>query len=223
MNPAIEGAATVAHDYFAALRRYMNDRGLDYTRHLWFDGFAEYPIERDGHPVFAGFKPPHDGFWLAVTLDGKPFATYAAMPMDLVSNLTEHFEVDGLYRGQDRWEIVDPEARAFCDTITGTVMFGGGIVVDKPQRGTNKSRLMMTLLPLLGRIIGRDLYHADHFIYLQPAGRSFSARTDRQHVWPGAVRWTRNGEELGPPRVLGYASWAHVEESIDQFLASSPT
>lgn len=203
---------------------YAASHGLDMNLRLGFDGFASFPIDRGGHPVFAGFLPPRDGFWIAVTLDGRPFATYAAMPMDPAESLSEHFEIDGLYPGDDRWEIVDPDTRALCNTIRTTTMFGGGIVVDIRHRRTERSRRMMTLLPLAGRILGHALYGAEHFVYLQPASRSFSARTDNGFMRPLAVRWTRNGEDLGAPRTFGHASWDHVGESLLAFRrATAPT
>src|SRR5690606_33018114 len=116
-----------------------------------------------------------------------------------------------------------PDTRALCCTISTTTMFGGGIVVDRAHRGTERSRLMMTLLPLAGRVLGRALYRAEHFVYLQPAGRSFSARTDNGFMRPLAVRWMRHGQDLGEPRTFGHASWAHVAESLAAFRATSPT
>lgn len=215
-------ATSVQADGLREIDAYAAAHGLDLSLHLGFDGFASFPIDRGGHPVFAGFTPPRDGFWIAVTLDGRPFATYAAMPMDLVTNLTEHLVVDGLYPGVDRWSVVTEEGRAITDSIEGLCMFGGGIVVDAPKRGTPESKLMVTLLPLAGRVLGHALYGAAHFIYFQTAGRALVQRTDRQRLAEGAIRWTRDGHDLGP-RTLGYASWDHVVESLKAFRANFPT
>ncbi len=215
-------ATSVQAEGLRDIDAYAAAHGLDLALHLGFDGFASFPIDRDGHPVFAGFAPPRDGFWLAVTLDGQPFATYAAMPMDLVTNLTEHLVVDGLYHGTDRWSVVTEEGRAITDAVTGVCMFGGGIVVDLPRRGSPESKLMVTLLPLAGRVLGNALYGAEHFVYFQTTGRKLVGRTDRQRLAEGAIRWTRDGHDLGP-RTLGYASWAHVLRSLDAFRATAPT
>src|SRR5690606_12872021 len=101
--------------------------------------------------------------------------------------------------------------------------------VDKPRRGTTESRMMVTLLPLAGRVLGHALYRdsrtkrgVEHFIYFQTAGRKLVQRTDRQRLAAGAIRWTRDGQDPGP-RTLGYASWDHVAESLAAFRATSPT
>lgn len=201
---------------------FAREHDLDLSLHLGFDGFAEYPIERGDHPVFAGFLPPRDGFWIAVTLHGQPFATYAGMPIDLVTNLTEHFVVDGLYPGDDRWSVVTDEGRVVCDAVTGKCLFGGGLLVDPGFRGTVHSRIAVDILPITGRVLGRTLYDSEHFIFLMKAGRKLVGRMDAEVICHDAIRWTRNGEDLGP-RTLGYSSWGFSAQKLRALTANAPT
>lgn len=209
---------TVPADGLREIDQYAARHGLDLSLHLGFDGFAEYPLDRGGHPVFAGFTPPRDGFWIAVTLDGEPFATYAAMALELATTLTDLLETVGLYRGEE-WRVVTEEGRAVTNAVTDLAMFNGGIVVDASGRGTEASRAVVELLPIAGRAIGHGLYDAEHFFYFVKEGRRLGKRFAPEVLCERAIRWTRDGHDLGL-RDLGYVSWGFARKRLEALSAT---
>lgn len=206
-------------DILADTNRFIRDQDLELIHHDGFDHLEALEMDRGGQPVFRGFTPEvsPDGFWLEARLHGRPIATYGAYPMVLADTLTSHIELEGWYPSEDEsWRVTDA-ARGLTDTITDMAVFSGGIVVTPDMRKTEVSRMLVWMLPMVGRSLGIARWEAPHFVFMvKPNIPGLGVRFRPERLEP-EVEWTRNGEPFGLPRLFGYASMNFAFRQAEEF------
>lgn len=203
---------------------WLDRRRLHLSIHQDFDRFIPL-FERLGEiGAFAGFRVAPTGFWFEVRRDDLPVATYAAYLMPLIGTLKEHVEDRGWYDGaQDRWRF-HGEANRLAESISGTVMFNGGIAVHRDYRSKGRHRALrvsLDLLPrmsMIGRVLGYGLFGADGGVFMAKEGNMpIKAGTGPQAV-AESVEWITPSGVLGP-RSLG---WTSSQVALARALAARP-
>ncbi|MDF1791610.1 MAG: hypothetical protein P1U88_06855 [Thalassobaculaceae bacterium] len=201
---------------------FVQHLDLELIHHGGFDTLEALDMDRGGQPVFKGFTPAvsPDGFWIEARLHGRPIATYGAYPMILSDNLTSHIELEGWYPCDNESWRVTGSARSLTDRITDMAVFSGGIVVTPDMRKTEISRMLVWMLPMVGRSLGIDRWAARHFVFMvKPNIPGLGVRFRPERLEP-EVEWVRDGAAFGLPRLFGYASQAFAQRQADEFRRS---
>lgn len=203
-----------------ATNGFVRDLDLELIHHNGFGRLEALDMDRGGQPVFKGFTPEAspDGFWIEARVHGRPIATYGAYPMILADTLTSHIELEGWYPcDNERWRVTG-SARELTDSITDMAVFSGGIVVTPDMRKTEISRMLVWMLPMVGRTLGIERWGARHFVFMvKPNIPGLGVRFRPQRLEP-EIEWLRDGEPFGLPRLFGYASQAFARRQADEFM-----
>lgn len=201
---------------------FLRDMDLEMIPHSGFDGLDALDMDRGGQPVFRGFTPDTspDGFWIEARLHGRPIATYGAYPIVLSDTLTSHVEIEGWYpSATERWRVAG-SARALTDRIRDMAVFSGGIVVTPDMRKTEISKMLVWMLPMVGRAFGIERWDAPHFVFMvKPNIPGLGIRFRPERLEP-EVEWIRDGQPFGLPRLFGYASQGFARRQADDFMRS---
>lgn len=206
----------------AETNAFLRAMDMELIPHAGFQGLESLPMDRGGQPVFQGFTPDvsPDGFWIEARLHGRPIATYGAYPIVLPASLTDQIEHEGWYpTDTERWQ-VRGSARDLTDRIRDMAVFSGGIVVTPDMRKTEISRMLVWMLPMVGRSLGVERWDAPHFVFMvKPNIPGLGVRFRPERLEP-EIAWTRDGQPFGEPRLFGYASQAFARREADDFMRS---
>lgn len=215
---AITGFLDESQDWFE--RRRLR---LDIHRN--FSRFINSFEDIGGVGAFGGFKVDPAGFWFEVFREDRPIATYAAYLLPLVGTLKEHVEERGWFEGTpDRW-VFRGDAAALAESISGTVMFNGGIAVHPDYRIKGKFKdlkISFELLPrmsMIGRVLGYGIFGADGGVFMAKQGNTPIKSGTGPEAVAETVDWITPSGSLGPrsfgwtssPVALSRALAAHTE------------
>ncbi|MCR9070112.1 MAG: hypothetical protein NXI18_00180 [Alphaproteobacteria bacterium] len=207
---------------FVETNAFLRGLDLELVLHDGFEALEPLNMDRGGQPVFSGFTPQNspDGFWIEARLHGRPIATYGAYPMVLSDTLTSHIELEGWYpSSSDRWRVAG-SARDLTDRIRDMAVFSGGIVVTPDMRKTETSKMLVWMLPMVGRSLGIERWDAPHFVFMvKPNIPGLGVRFRPERLEP-EVEWYRSGQPFGLPRLFGYASKEFARRQADDFMRS---
>lgn len=206
----------------AETNAFLRTMDAELIPHGGFQGLDSLPMDRGGQPIFRGFTPDvsPDGFWIEARLHGRPIATYGAYPIVLPNTLTDQIESEGWYPTEtESWQ-VRGSARALTDRIRDMAVFSGGIVVTPDMRKSEISRMLVWMLPMVGRSLGVERWDAPHFVFMvKPNIPGLGVRFRPERLEP-EIAWIRDGRPFGEPRLFGYASQAFARCHADEFMRS---
>ena len=199
-------------DYLLFREAWAAEHGLAFEVFQSWDGFAPLFEDLGEQTAFEGYAEPMQGFWVKISHNGKPMATYASYWLPLLGNLREHVERRGWYNGAtDTWAFKG-DAVALAEAIEGAVMFNGGIAVDhRYRRNGDKGDLglsgnLSTVLPEMGRVIGYGLFAVPGSVFMIKPEIHTNAQNAKPQGLADGVDWFRDGRPYGPRRLLGWTS-----------------
>ena len=220
------GPGRLAQRVFALGAKAVEEHGarLEITGN--FDAFSR--VDRDGSLPYKGYHPDFTnatrGASLIVRKDGKAIATGAAALFETYErSMADLIHENGLYDdGGDDGVRMSRECRDWLESISGRVMYIGGIWIHRKHRKTELSRLLVPLLPLISSTIAVQLWDARHIVSLVEYPILEKGVVDRYRVWfrwPGATI-RLGGREL--PMILTYS--APIQATLDArgFIRSGP-
>jgi len=189
-------------DFFALSEARLNDHGLTIDLRV-NDSEPFCAAQRSfGVEPFKGYQPGVSETVMSavVSRDGVPIATVAGIPMVLDGTLAFHLACHGIFPGET--QTLCNESLEIGETITSGACFTGGFAITPELRGTDLSKVLFEVLPVVIRAAAWGRYQVPSFFMVPAADEMIAApakfalkyRAERlvpQVIWSGKrlLRW----------------------------------
>lgn len=174
-----------------------------------FDAF--HAVDRDGALVFGGYNPGTTnatrGVSVVVSVDGVAVATGAAGLFETYErSMADLIHEIGIYQSPSDHVTLSGDCLDWLSSVTGRVMYIGGVWVRKDHRKTRLSHTVVPLVPLITAAIAAQVWRAEHMVSLVENAIVTEGIADRYRAWfarSGAM-WRLNGRDV--PMALAYTA-----------------